>query len=190
MKTYKSEDNINTKNLKSTVKAFLKALDTKAFKHDGHTLELDELEFESRDGFIAYDHNRGGMDLINLVTYSEIENNSCGSTKAISDFVQRQYENMLKDHPNYNKMTEDEQFETYDAYMGHENDNYIGRRIRVMYEGNNVLCVHYGFDMDAPYFRWTEANGDETNMIEIKFKNKVDLKKQLVKAGKKIIKFF
>lgn len=177
--TIKSIDNVETKKLVPILEQFLEKID---LSFEGST-EITELEYISRDGFSAFDRNRGGMDLICITDNASLicSGYHCGTS--IETEVNESFDNTCKkvkeDNPEF---TEDRVFE--EAY-NIESDVCSGQafRVRLMYEGENTLVIHAGWDKDAPYFRW--SNASELEAV-IKFKNKNDLKTKLNKILKKI----
>lgn len=174
--THKSKDNIDTHpEMKAILKDWIESLESPLYEAENR---IDEIEWNSRDGFIAHSHNRGGFELFSMQSIAHL----IGSgyiPKSISDRVTEiesdEYKEIKEDHPEFN----DEQLGDA-VYESLSNEySYVGYHVRIMYEGANVLCIHSGFDFDAPYFRW---NGRAENQIEIKFKTIADLKKKLAKV--------
>ena len=175
----KDTDNVETKKLLPIFKTFLEGLDIRV---DGHT-SIEEFEFRSRDGFSAFDHNRGGVDLIVITDNASLIGSGYHMGTSIEKHVEETFnetqDQVRNDNPDF---TDEEVFDkTYEI----ESDEYAGQafRVRLMYEGDGVLVVYAGWDHDAPYYRW--SNSPELE-IEIKFKNKTELKAKLKKIAKKI----
>jgi hypothetical protein len=178
----KQTDNVITNNLLPTFREFLESID---FAGEGYTLDLQELEYESRDGFYAAGHNHGGLDLLNIVALDQVHYNNVAAPQRIYDLANHtmnEYrEQAEQDNPDADSdkidMLVQEAIGDYDT---------VARRVRVMYEGNQMIAIHYGWDEDAPYFRF---NG-KAECIEIKYKNKADLIKKMDRAARKISKYF
>lgn len=178
----KNLDNVETKKLLPLIKEFLEKVD---INFETQQTMLEPFEFRSYSGFAAYDHNRGGMDLIAITNDAYLLGSGTHFGTSIEKHVQDSHDSaakqVLEDYPNL-KDGSDEFYEKLDEILM---DDYSGQafRVRVMYEGNNVLRVYAGWDHDAPYFRW--SNSPEFKKT-IKFKNKRDLKAKLNKLLKKI----
>lgn len=168
--TDKVLDNVETKKLNPIFKEWLESLDMPW--NDGNTT-IEEFEYRSRDGFSAHDHNRGGVDLINITSVAYLIGSGEHFGLAVEDYVSKQ------DNPN---ATEEELFDIAWEYNSGEYDD-VAYRVRVMYTGNNTVEIFIGYDTDAPYFRWNDKPIQE---IVINFKNKTDLKKQLNKIKLKV----
>jgi hypothetical protein len=170
-------DNIETvKGLKPTLKSFIDSIES-PFEFNDYN-QINELEWESRSGFIAHSHNRGGYDFISLCDVYSSQGYTLGkqTNKKINDIVDYNFKSIKKDNP---EMTDDD---IHDA-MHNESSEYddIAFRVRAMYEGDNVLMVYMGYDFDAPYFRWN-TKADKTK--KIKFKDIKDLRTKLTKLKK------
>lgn len=182
MNTSKEKDNVETKGLLPVIKGFLEDINI-GFDPDYSTIE--DFEFKSRDGFSAFEHNRGGMDLLVITTTASLIGSGYHMGTSIEEKVEKQwndtFDEVQKENPN---MSDDELSElVYEL----ESDEYSGQafRVRVMYEGNNTLRVYAGWDNDAPYYRWNNKPEFEKT---IKFKTKRDLKTKLNKCLKAISK--
>lgn len=182
--TSKESDNIETVDgLKEVIVDWLESLDD-PFHGDGNQ-SIDDLEFRSRDGFLANHYNRGGVDLINITSISHLIGSGHHLGLSIEDWVSESEEANFKfvkeSHPEMD--TESEEFHNKVYEMGLDDYDTVAWRIRVMYEGSGVLCVYAGYDKDAPYFRW---NSKSDVNFEIKFKTLSGLKRQLKALSKKI----
>jgi|ERR1019366_2033060 hypothetical protein len=181
MNTLKENDNVETKKLILLLTEFLESLN---IRFDGYN-QIEPLEFRSRDGFSAFDRNRGGMDFISITDNASLIGSGYHSGTSIEKIINDSFETTLNEVKlEYPDLNEEEQYDkTYEI----ESNDYNGQafRVRLMYEGNNTLVVHAGWDHDAPYFRW--SNKSELEKV-IKFKNKRDLKTKLNKLIKKIEK--
>lgn len=168
-------DNVETKNLIPIIREFLESIDA---PFDPMHVAIEEIEWQSRDGFIAHGHNRGGMDLL---AYTDIASlYGSGAPESISDYVQEQWDQTCnkieKENP---ELTQEEVFDK--AYEETSCEySALAWRIRVMYEGENQLMVYVGWDKDAPYFRWNEKAQSE---YQINFKDNDDLVKQLTQLA-------
>ena len=179
----REKDNVNTKKLLSTMQT---ALET--FPHvwsDSELIRIDPLEFERRDGFIPHSHNRGGLDYIEIISTSTLISTGMFQSDTAREFAAQSEKDAIefakRDAPN---ATEEEHGALVNDYLQSEYD-CLAFRIRIMYEGDNTVAVHYGFDLDAPYFRW---KGGTTNTIEINYKTKSELAKKLKNVMEKIDK--
>lgn len=176
-------DNVETKGLLPTIQNFLKSISLpfEASK------EIEALEFISRDGFSAHDHNRGGMDLFSTTTVAYLigSGEHCGTAIEldVEDSWDSSRNDIIKDNPELDL----EGDELFDRVYESCNDDYSGMayRVRVMYEGNGVLCVYSGYDTDAPYYRWNNKPDFNT---KVKFKTKTELKRKLKALVKRIEK--
>lgn len=178
----KNLDNVETKKLIPIIKAFLEKVDI-----NFETIETisEEFEWKSRDGFSAHDHNRGGMDLIAITNNSYLKGSGTHIGTSIETYVEGSYnDSLVSIKEEFPELAEDSN-EFYEKIDEMESDEYSGQafRIRVMYEGNNIMRVYAGWDHDAPYYRWSNKPEFEKT---IKFKNKRDLKTKLNKLLKKI----
>lgn len=181
-KTEKSEDNIETLSpeIVDVLKSFVESVELPF--SDAYYDETEDIEWQSRDGFIAYNSTRGGFDRIAVVPThyltcrGEIQGLVCQERIETQDA--ETMADIKKEHP---EMT-DEQIEDT---MRDEDSEYddVAYRVRVLYKGDNSLQIDAGFDYDAPYFRWSNKSDFEA---DIKFKNVTDLKTKLAKIVKKI----
>lgn len=141
---------------------------------------IDELEYKSRDGFIAYNHNCGGLDLITIHYMIDIQYEGLGTSQ------DEKIEKLINEKLN---MVKRENFENSEVFEQAQDDIFcsvydaIGLRIRIMYQGNGVLKIYTEVDFDAPYFRFRDQ---ASQTYEIKFKTIAGLKTQLKKITKKI----
>lgn len=191
-KSYKEYDNVETiPQLKETLKEFLLNIE-QPFEHCGPQNKLiEELEFRSRSGFFAFDHNRGGFDLLFITNIGSLigsgEHMGLKIEKRVTADYNLHYNDIKENNPQLNEENGnnlDKLYElidrvTYDDYSG------IAWRVRIMYEGSGILKLYAGYDFDAPDFRWNNAADFET---EIKFKTLTGLKSQLKKLIKTIEK--
>lgn len=174
----KEQDNFETIQAETVVRDWLESID---MPFSDESPSIDAFEFRSRDGFAAHSHNRGGLDLFIWTDAIRLVDNGEHSSLAVSDKLQKGYDdsfNCVKtDNP---EMTDDEIADC----LRDESSEYdtVGYRIRVMYEGNGVLCVYSGYDLDAPYFR---GNG-MTLAKEIHFKTLKGLARELKALTKHI----
>lgn len=176
-KTDKASDNVETKNLIPIIREFLESIDP---PFDAMHVTIEEIEYWSRDGFIAHGHNRGGMDLIAFTDIASLIGSGYHSGKSIEKHVEdiyyKDFEENKKDNPN---LSEEDIYE-----MTNEQNScdysMLAWRIRVMYEGDNRLIVYVGWDKDAPYFPWKDKAESEH---EINFKDNDDLIKQLTQLA-------
>lgn len=184
MKTYKSEDNIETlgQKFKDLFQEFVKSIEL-PFSDESYD-ETSELEWQSRDGFRAFDSTRGGYDRIVIIRQSyltgsgEIMGLVCQDK--IEKFQQDSFDSIKKEYPD---MTGDQ---IYDEIQNNESEyDDVAYRVRILYKGNNEVQIDAGFDYDAPYFLWTNESDFEA---DIKFKNFSDLKRKLKSIVKKIEK--
>jgi hypothetical protein len=180
MTTLKENDNVETKDLIPLLTKFMESID---IGFDSHLTRIEPIEFWSRDGFHAFDRNRGGMNLIAFTDNASLIGCGYHIGTSIESYVEESFNNtqdsIRAENPDY---TDDQVFdETYNS----ESDDYSGQafRVRIIYEGNNTLVVCAGWDKDAPYYGW--SNKSELEKV-IKFKNKRDLKTKLNKLLKKI----
>ena len=180
----KETDNIETvKGLNNVLKLWLDSLSAPFEVEDS---SIENFEFKSRDGFSANRHNHGGLDLIAITSISSLMGSGEHVGTEIEAWVQQSwndtYAEIEKDYPNLD--TDSETF--YDLVYENCSDSYstVAWRVRVMYEGNGVLCIHAGYDKDAPYFRW---NGKPSFEKEVKFKSLSDLDSQLASLTKEVI---
>lgn len=181
--TEKSEDNIETvAGLKEALTEWMESLEMPWTDGIDNT---EELEWQSRSGFHAHNHNRGGMDRISIVSLYQLIGSGDHYNTAIKDKVEKDHEsnhkNVAESHPTLDP--ESEEFrDIVDEYSQDDYDAYAFR-VRAMYEGEGVVCIHAGYDLDAPYFRW---NSKAEFTHEIKFKTIAGLKRQLKSLTKKI----
>lgn len=177
METTKENDNVNTVlGLKETIQEWLESLEMPFEGWDKP--RIDELEFESRDGFHANSWNRGGLDLFHVTDIRSLTGSGEHIGLSIENWVNEQHEESCKDALAKGLKEQTEEFYDFvDERTGGEYD-CVAYRIRVMYEGNGVLKIYAGYDKDAPYFRWREKAEVEH---EINFKSIKELKKKLAK---------
>src|ERR1019366_1348755 len=84
----KNLDNVETKKLLPIIKAFLENVD---INFDPHQVTIEEFEWQSRDGFSAHSHNRGGMDLIGFTTNAILYGSGYHSGTSIEDQVNKSF---------------------------------------------------------------------------------------------------
>lgn len=181
-KTEKSEDNIETlsSEIVKALKSFVESVELPF--SDAYIDKTEDIEWQSRDGFIAYNNTRGGFDRIAIIpTYyltgsGEVQGLVCQAR--IEEYDAETMADIKKDHP---EMTDKQVYDAMTDEAGEYDD--IAYRVRVLYKGDNTLQIDAGFDYDAPYFRWSNASDFEA---DIKFKNVTDLKTKLTKIVKKI----
>lgn len=176
----KSIDTVETEGLLPIIEEFLESI---TLPFEANTTHIENFEYQSRDGFAASSHNRGGMDLLAITTAAHLiasgEHFGTQIELDVENYWSETFDEIQKENP---ELTDEQVFdETYTAC----NDDYSGEawRVRVMYEGGNTLVVYAGYDKDAPYYRWHCKNKFEHKIV---FKNKTDLKKQLTKLVKKV----
>jgi hypothetical protein len=181
-KTEKSEDNIETLSpeIVTVLKNFVESVELPF--SDAYCDETEDIEWQSRSGFIAYNSTRGGFDRIAVIpthyltASGELYGLACQDR--VEEFEKDSFEQIKKDNPEMN----DEQIEDTMRDEASEYDD-IAYRVRILYKGDNQLQIDSGFDYDAPYFRWSNKSDFEA---DIKFKNVTDLKTKLSKIAKKI----
>ncbi len=175
MNTLKHLDNIDTKRgLKKALVEFMEQIECKL---DGHVLsQAEAFEWQSRSGFAAHNHNRGGFDFISIRDIYTIETHRLNKHESalVDNAIAYSYKLVKEDNP---KMSQDEIVEVCHNEAGEYDD--VAYRVRVMYTGNNTVEVFSGLDFDAPYFRW--SNKSSFTKV-IKFKTIKDLKTQLNKV--------
>lgn len=176
----KETDNVDTQKLIPILKEFLESIDV---PFEPYNTNISELEYQSRDGFIAYGHNRGGLDLIAFTTVANLMGSGEHLGSSICASVESDWETAYNDIKKNDPELDEEHI--WDNVYESCSDEYYGYawRIRIMYEGNNTLCIHVGWDTDAPYYRW---HNKAQLKLEIKYKNKADLKRKLEKVKDKI----
>lgn len=176
------EDNVITKGILPILTKFVDELE---IPFEGYGRHVEELEFESRDGFIPYSHNRGGVDLFDMTDIGSLigsgEHYHLNIRDMVDDRYNELYEEIAKEH------TDTESDEFYNAVSDAAGNEYegIAWRVRIMYNGDNKLTIFAGFDDEAPYFRWYRKCDFEK---VIKFKNKTDLKQKLKAIKSKVEK--
>ncbi len=178
-KTDKNNDNVDTKGLIPLLTEFVNNVDN---NFDGYKT-IDTIEYQRCDGFIPFDHNRGGIDLILITNNAFLIGSGYHFGTSIETKVEASYNKTEDEVRKENPTLSDE--EIHDKVFEIEADDYSGQafRVRIMYEGDNTLTVFAGWDDDAPYYRWSnKAEFEKT----IEFKNKSDLKTKLNKLLKKI----
>lgn len=149
---------------------------------DAYSDETKEIEWQSRDGFSAYNSTRGGLDRIAIIPThyltgsGEIQGLVC--QERIEKYDDETLADIKKDNP---EMT----YEEIEDKMRDEASEYddIAYRVRILYKGSNCVQIDAGFDYDAPYFRWSNKSDFE---CDFKFKNSTDLKNKLDKIVNKI----
>jgi hypothetical protein len=180
--TAQNIDNVETEGL---LPIFQEFVDELVDHIDGNVGEPDIIEFRHRDGFIPSRYNKGGIDFISYNTVAGMIGSGAHMgtwiEQKIEELYNNDYDETKKENPN---LTEEQLF---DLVYERNDDDYSGvaYRVRVMYEGDNKVAIHYGFDFDAPYYRW---GGNDIKTIEINFKNKSDLKRKLKAVHGKIYK--
>jgi hypothetical protein len=182
-KTHKSEDNIDTLPpvYKQLFRVFCQSIELPF--SDAYSDETSEIEYQSRDGFIAYDSTRGGSDRIAIVPMHYLT----GSGEVRGLACQSHVEKCEQDDYNYIKennpeMTDDEISEVIMNESSEQDD--IAYRVRILYKGEKTIQIDAGFDYDAPYFRWSNKSDFEA---DFKYKNLADLKMKLKKIRTKIM---
>lgn len=177
----KELDNIDT--VKGLKKVLTDWIETVELPFDDFTAKVDELEYISRDGFSAFEANRGGVGLFTLSTVSYIMGSGSHFGTRIESYVESSFEDtkefVKSENPNLN--SEQLWDKAYDA-LDSDYDS-VGYHIRAMYRGDGVLEIFAGFDTDAPYFRWNDSAEFEAT---IKFKTLSGLKRQLKKITKRL----
>lgn len=178
------EDNVETMGLIPIFKECIESLDLSL---DFDYSSKEEFEYRRRDGFIPHSHNKGGIDFIGITSLSSLIGSGSHFNTSIEDNVNTSWEEEIK---NAEESFKEEKIEytdddIYDRAYDHGCDEYNGYafRVRIMYEGNNKVCVHYGWDLDAPYYRWKNKTKGE---FEISFKTISGLRRQLNKILKTI----
>lgn len=178
--TLKHLDNIDTKRgLKKAIKEFMESI-VNPFEVCHESIE--EIEYISRDGFMAWDENRGGIDLMQFNNIPGLIGSGGHCGLIIEDKVQKLYEDSIQSMRADNPLMSGDEVE--EAYYTEANEyEDIAYRVRAIYNGNKTLTVFAGFDFDAPYFRW-DAKADFEKVISFKTIN--DLKKQLTPLIKEL----
>lgn len=180
-KTEKSEDNIETvAGLKEALTDWIQSL-SQPF-NDGN-IQVEELEYLSRSGFFAHSHNRGGVDLINITSRSFLIGSGEHFGLIIEDQITESENEDYKRIKEENPKASDEEISDMVYESGQDDYESVAFRVRAMYEGDGVVCIHAGYDNDAPYFRWSGKTHFEK---EIKFKTISGLKRQLKALTKKV----
>lgn len=180
----KSVDTVDTvPGLKNALMEFVESIPLPF--EDDYNREPEELEYQSRDGFGAHSHNRGGIDRLAVSNIRYLVGGGTHYGLKIEEHVQESYDETAdlveKENP---KLEGDELYQAVDEAFDSEYDA-VAYRIRVMYEGQGVVRVYAGYDLDAPYFRWNNAADFEA---EIKFNTISGLKRQLKALITKIVK--
>jgi hypothetical protein len=175
----KDTDNVDTKELQPILREFLENL-SGPFEADYDS--INELEYQSRDGFIASSSNHGGLDLLKMASVPLLIGRGEHFGLAIEDKVNEFFEYLLKcikeDNP---ELSDDEVHEK--AYEEANEYDDIAWRVRLLYRGDNTLDIFVGYDFDAPYFRWYGPDILETTIM---FNDNEDLRKQLEDITDKI----
>lgn len=178
------EDNVDTRGLVELLKDSTEPLDELL---DFMFQSVEELEYTSRDGFIPHSHNKGGVDFIGITSIKDLyysgSHHDTNIEVHVNECFNYEEKELKENHPEL-KFGSDEYYEKLDEYLEYEG-NQLAFRVRIMYEGDGVIMVHSGWDLDGPYFRWTNKTDLEQ---KIKFKDKRDLKPKLRKAIEKAIK--
>lgn len=177
-------DNVDVKGLQPIIRAFLESIE---LPFEDINTQFSDIEYNHRDGFIPYRHNRGGMDLISYTNIHQLIGSGDHMGLTIHKWVDDQYKDSWKSvqesypdlEPHSETFYEKLDALNYDYYSG------LAYRVRVMYEGENTITVYSGYDTDAPYYRWSDPVEFEKT---IKFKNKTDLKAKLKSLLPKIRK--
>ena len=168
MLTTKQHDNIDTvKGLKATLETWLEKIST-----PWDNCVIEEFEYQSRDGFIAYDSNRGGFDLISVESVPFIFDSY---RYCVQDKIDKLMQDTINLYKEENPNTSDEDIEL-DIMNYADCYDDIAWRIRVFYRGFNTIEIFVGYDFDAPYFRGIEHDTFETT---ITFERLPDLQWQL-----------
>lgn len=184
----KSEDNVNTRGL---IDLLTNSVTDLNIPFETFNESVSQLEFERRDGFIPFGHNRGGIDFITYVDILSLYGSGYHIGTKIENFVYDQvteaFSEAVKQNPDLNENNEKDREKLYEISDESLMDEYslLAWRIRIMYEGNGLVMIYSGWDKDAPYFRWQGKTDLEQ---KIKFKDKRDLKAKLKKAIQKAIK--
>jgi len=179
-KLNRETDNVDTKGLLPTFRQFVESIDMPV---DGFVVEVKDMEWQRRDGFIPADHNRGGIDLIVVTDIASMIGSGTHTGTTIDEFCEKEYwgcyEYVKANNP---ELDEEEILDTTDGIMS---DDYchLAWRVRIMYNGNNQVSVYVGWDTDGPYFRWKRQHDSE---YQIQFTDSQDLTKKLVQLALEI----
>ncbi len=79
----KEVDTFDTLNLKPLITAMFDAIDDDLIYDGDHTLDYQNLEYQSRSGFHAHSHNRGGLDYLRIQMDQEDNSNCEGLAKRV-----------------------------------------------------------------------------------------------------------
>jgi hypothetical protein len=175
--TIKSQDNIMT--LDSKIVELLQETIEESYYLDGK-LDVESVEWQSRDGFSAYDHNRGGFSRLSFGRIDHLVNSGTSMTSEVEKWVDKAYNQtyneVLKNNPKLKEQT-DEFYNELDSSFCGEYD-CLGYKVQILYNGDNMIDIVCGYTYDAPYFRGFDVITLEK---QVKFKNYSDLKKKLAK---------
>lgn len=147
----------------------------KAYWHD--TIDIDDTEYKSRDGFIPYTHNCGGAEISLIVPKGE------------------EYDWSFLEFGEYTPCEDGQSDEDYDLDCQAEGDGHLDAKFRVWlklegYDSDTGEMSFYlycgGGNGDAPYFR-TKA---EATLFESEFKAKTlaQFSTRAAKAVKALLK--
>lgn len=167
---------------------------------------FEEIEFKHRDGFIPYDHNRGGIVWTNFTTLeaywgSGYEPKNKDAAKEIKRQIEVNEEYALdefkqrfpKEKPDINN---DNYYEILCEYLNDDNSS-IMHEIMFMYHGfdgkKHTASVSVALNTEGPYHRshisWAPKMFCEAaKEIEISWSTNNELKNKLDKILKKLIK--
>lgn len=177
--TIKSQDNITTLNPK--IVELLRETVQESYQLEGK-LDVENVEWQSRDGFMAYDHNRGGFSRLSYDRIDHLVGSGTKLTTEVKKWIDESYNDnyseVLKNNPKLNENT-DEFYNELDSSFCSEYD-CLGYKVQILYNGNNMIDIVCGYTYDAPYFRGFDVI---TLQKQIKFKNYSDLKKKLAKLN-------
>lgn len=153
----------------------------------GSDRDIEELEFQSRDGFIANSFNWGGINKIGYTSLSWVQSTgyNSGSTefnKKLDEYIEYNLK-LAKEAALELKIdtsTEDGQEKLWEIEFEHLSDDSSSILIdaRFMYHGENTASFSVSLNAsDAPYFR--SKHCDKALEVEIEWVDAVDLEKQL-----------
>jgi hypothetical protein len=195
---------------------YLKDTLTDSFNNDVraevYEVQSEELECRSRDGFMPFDHNRGGVRILGfsdvrcIMGSGTIPNNKQAS-KAIEgqDTQNREYALEALNEKHGTKFTtndnlpEDMQNELWEIQDEGSSEDSILFYIQAKYEGSvngvHTLYVTACINWESPYHRshisWLpDFVTESSKSVEIKFKNATELRTRLKKALKQVTVIF
>jgi hypothetical protein len=164
--------------------------------------EAEEIECQSRDGFIPSEANRGGWEYTDYTDVNGV--NGSGLFFASAEATKRakkDYDNAFKECMKQLGMkrfpkSEKKREELYEAVTEYLRDETIMLNVRVMYHGVDAKGVHVAsvsgcVNWEAPYHRTSGAvyrnTGyrmitEDAHEIEIEFKTEKQLRVRLTKA--------